>query len=83
MPNTARAISLRPAPTSPARPTISPARTWKLTSWNSPALERPATSRTTSPISASVLGKRSATSRPTICDTICASVVSAVGTVAM
>ena len=40
-PKTARAISLRPAPTRPASPTISPARTWKETPWNSPAVSRP------------------------------------------
>ena len=36
-PKTARAISLRPAPTRPARPTISPARTVKEMSWKVPA----------------------------------------------
>ena len=36
-PKTALAISLRPAPTRPARPTISPARTVKETSWKVPS----------------------------------------------
>ena len=41
MPNTARATSVRPAPTRPARATISPARTSKLISRNTPARLRP------------------------------------------
>ena len=56
-PKTARAISLRPAPTRPARPTISPARTVKLTSWKMPSDSRPSTSRTTSPIRRDGLGE--------------------------
>ncbi len=76
-PNTARAISLRPAPTRPARPTISPARTVKLTSLNVPVEARPSTSRMGAPISATVFGNRSATSRPTIAATSRSTLVSA------
>ena len=45
-PKTVSRISERPEPTRPARPTISPARTAKLTSANSPARVRPSTSST-------------------------------------
>src|SRR5262245_7145611 len=48
-PKTARITSLRPAPTRPANATISPARTWKLTSLNTPWLVRPSTASSTSP----------------------------------
>ena len=48
-PNTARITSLRPAPTRPASATISPARTRKLTSLNTPWLVSPSTSSRTSP----------------------------------
>ena len=41
IPNRTRATSVRPAPTSPANPTISPARTEKLTSSNSPRPRQP------------------------------------------
>ena len=81
-PKTARAISLRPAPTSPARPTISPARTSKLTSWKTPPRSRPSTWRTTSPTGATVFGNRSPTSRPTILATSCSTDVSAIASVA-
>ena len=59
MPKIACASSLRPEPTRPARPTISPARSVRLT----PLVRRPAargraTSRTGSPIVASSFGNR-------------------------
>jgi hypothetical protein len=44
-----RAVSVRPAPTRPAKPTISPLLTEKLTSSNSPVRLSPLTSRRTSP----------------------------------
>ncbi len=47
-PKIARASSVRPEPWSPARPTISPARTWRLTSRSS-AVDRPLTLSRTSP----------------------------------
>ena len=83
IPKTARAISLRPAPTRPARPTISPARTVKEMSWKVPRDCSPLTSSTTSPISAGVLGNRSPTSRPTIRSTIASTSVSAMASVEM
>ena len=66
-PNKTRASSVRPAPTSPASPRISPARTLRVTS-RTPALWHPRsrTSRTTSPGSTNVLGKTADSSRPTI-----------------
>ena len=79
----ARAISLRPAPTSPASATISPERTVKDTSWNSPSWVSPSTTSTSSPITASCFGNRLLTSRPTICLTIFSTVVSLIGLVAM
>ena len=45
-PKIARATSVRPEPTSPARPTISPARTSRLTSFNSGVLRFLTASRT-------------------------------------
>ncbi len=65
-PKTARATSLRPAPTRPASPTISPARTEKEMSWKRPGLVSPSTSSNGSPIVASCFGNSSDTSRPTI-----------------
>ena len=49
MPKTARATSLRPAPTSPASATTSPARTSKEMSTNTPSRVRRSTLSTTSP----------------------------------
>src|SRR5579863_2445303 len=63
--------SVWPLPWTPARPRISPARTWNETSRTdsspcSPATLSPATSSTTSPGLAAVLLTRSCTDRPTI-----------------
>src|SRR4051794_7765419 len=66
MPKIARATSLRPAPTSPARPTISPRRTSKLTSTNTPSRVRRSTLSSGAPISVSSLGKSCDSSRPTM-----------------
>ena len=49
MPKIAWASSVRPAPTSPARPRISPRRSVRSTSANSPSRVSPRTSRATSP----------------------------------
>ena len=57
-------ISVRPAPTRPQKPTISPAWTSKLMSLNTPALPMPRTSSTFSPRGTSSLGYRSFTCRP-------------------
>ena len=70
MPKTARATSLRPAPTSPASATISPARTEKLTSKKTPSRVRRSTRSTGVPISAGCLGNSVLSSRPTIRRTI-------------
>ena len=82
-PKIARATSLRPAPTRPASPTISPARTVKVMSRNTPARVSPSTSSTTSPTSAGSFGNSSVTSRPTIWRTSSSTVVSAIGVVSM
>ena len=72
-PKIARATSDRPEPTRPARATISPARTLNEMFSNWPSRARFSTSRTTSPIVASSLGKSSDTSRPTIARITCGS----------
>ena len=66
MPKIARATSLRPAPTSPASATISPERTSKETSVNTPSLVSRCTASTASPTSASTFGYSAVSSRPTI-----------------
>src|SRR5262245_54970760 len=66
MPKIARATSLRPAPTRPAKATISPARTSKETSVNSPSRVSRSTLSTTLPTSASTFGKTASRSRPTM-----------------
>ncbi len=66
MPKTARATSLRPAPTSPARATISPRRTEKLMSCRTPSRPSCSTCSTTSPAGTWVLGNSWSRSRPTI-----------------
>ena len=66
-PNSTRASSVRPAPTSPARPTISPRLTVRLTSLTPASRDdRPSTSSTGTPMATSRFGKTEATSRPTI-----------------
>ena len=66
-PNSVRASSVRPAPTSPARPTISPARTARLTPWTPPAAQpRSRSSSTTSPGVTAFLGNTADSSRPTM-----------------
>ncbi len=58
--------SVRPAPTSPAKPRISPLRRSKVTFSKAPGEERSSTRRRTSPRGTSCLGKRLVSSRPTI-----------------
>src|SRR5918992_1344391 len=65
-PKTARASSVRPAPTSPAKPRISPERTPKEQSLSTLPRVMPLTRRSTSPISVSGFGYRLPISRPTI-----------------
>src|SRR5258708_6286475 len=81
MPKIARATSLRPAPTRPARATISPRRTWNVMSSKTPALERCCTSRTTSPGAVAVLGNIASRSRPTIDRMMSSIVTSSIGAV--
>src|SRR3954468_9503119 len=78
MPKIARATSLRPAPTSPASATISPARTSSETSKNTPSRGRRSTFSIGSPTSASCFGKSALRSRPTMRRTISSVVMSAV-----
>ena len=66
MPNRARPTSVRRAPTSPAKPRTSPARTSNDTSPKTPSRPSPRTSRTTSPGSPGVRWKKSLRVRPTI-----------------
>lgn len=73
-PKTTFASSVRPAPTSPASPTTSPARAEKLTSWCQAECS-PRTSSTTSPTVRWERVKVSSSSRPTISRTISSSVV--------
>src|SRR3954452_1156802 len=75
MPKIARATSLRPAPTSPARPTISPARTSKETSKNTPSRVSRSTLSTGAPICASCFGNSALSSRPTIRRTMSSGVI--------
>lgn len=78
-PNTARATSVRPAPTRPARPTISPRRTSNDTSVKTPSRVSRRTLRATSPASTSCLGYSSSRSRPTIRRTRSSSVMPSSG----
>src|SRR5215207_5113687 len=78
IPKIARATSLRPAPTSPARATISPARTSKLMSKKTPSRVRRCTRSTAAPISVSCLGNSALSSRPTIRLTISSGVIAAI-----
>ena len=55
MPNSTRAISVRPLPTSPPKPRISPARSSNETSSKAPSRERPFDLKTTAPGSPSVV----------------------------
>ena len=71
------AVSLRPLPTKPASPTISPARTEKEISRVKGGRFSLRTSSTTSPICATCLGKRFSILRPTIMLINSASLVSA------
>ena len=65
-PNNASATFERPEPTRPATPRISPARSSKLTSRNTPSTARSFTASTTSPIGTSSFGNICVISRPTI-----------------
>ena len=65
-PKMVSATLVRPEPTRPARPRISPRRSENDTSRNTPSSVRPRTSSTVSPISACCLGNSSVISRPTI-----------------
>ena len=62
----ARATSVRPAPTRPLRPTISPLRTSKLMSVKRPGLVRFSTLSATSPIEALCFFMYSRSGRPII-----------------
>ena len=55
-PKSDRITSVLPAPISPAKPTISPFRTWKLTFWYPPAPLKFSTFSSVSPISTSSFG---------------------------
>ena len=69
-PKIACATSLRPAPTMPATPTISPARTSRLMSWKSRPEDSPCTRSRQGPGSCCRwAGVRSSSSRPIICVT--------------
>src|SRR4051812_2279298 len=83
MPNTARATSVRPAPTSPARPTISPCLTSKETSVKTPSRVSRLTVSATSPARTSCLGYSSSRSRPTIRRTRSSSVMPSMGSLAI
>ncbi len=65
-PKTARATSVRPAPTSPARPTTSPACTSKLMSWKTPLRVSPRTDSNASPVSGRSRGYCCSMLRPTM-----------------
>ena len=75
-PKIARVVSVRPAPISPAKPTISPAYTSKFTSRTIRPAFRFRTSKTFSPFSHSTLGNFSLISRPTMLVMISSMVVS-------
>ena len=83
-PKIARATSVRPAPTRPARPRTSPARRERLTS-RTPVAEqpRPRSSSTTSPGAAGFLGNTASRRRPTMSWISSARSTSAIGRVAM
>ena len=66
MPKMARAISVRPEPTKPARPTISPRRSSNETPPKTPRRPSPSALTTTSPISACSFGNSCSSERPTI-----------------
>ncbi len=76
-PNTARTTSVRPAPTSPAIPTTSPACTSKLTSWKTPARPSPSTDSSGAPFSGRWRGYCCSMERPTISRTSSSSGVAA------
>ena len=79
MPKMVSATSVRPEPTRPAMPRISPRRSSKETSRKRSPKARPGTLRMVSPIEGSGLGKRWSISRPTIIATRVCSVTSAIG----
>ena len=66
IPKIARATSVRPAPTRPARATISPLRTSNDTSVKTPSRVSRSTFRTVRPASAGTFGNSASMSRPTI-----------------
>ena len=75
MPKQAWAISERPAPTRPAMPTISPARSEKETSEKTPSSPRPSTRKTSRPGLFALRSAKSVSSgRPTIICTMLAAV---------
>ena len=76
-PNKQRSVSVRPAPISPASPRISPRRNSSVTFCGDRAPLSPFNDSSTSPGVCATVGKRSATPRPTISETICVSVVPA------
>ena len=66
MPQTLSITSVRPAPTRPVKPRISPAWTVKEASLKKPVRLRPSTFSISLPIFTSGLGNRSLISRPTM-----------------
>ncbi len=76
-----RASSVRPAPTNPAKPTTSPARTANPTSSSTPSRRNPRTSSRTGPSVSRAWTKRCDRSRPTIIRTSRSWVASATGNV--
>ena len=79
----ARAISVRPLPTRPASPTISPARTSKEMSWKAGGRLSPRTASTTgaSAGGGTGVGKATSSERPSIAVTRLSEVSSAAGVV--
>ena len=87
--NTARAVSVRPEPSSPARPTISPVRTVSEASDTRRPTARPFTVRTSPPAARAAPEKAvapcfltSARSRPSMVATSCSLLMSAMGATA-
>ena len=81
-PNRTRAISVRPLPTRPPKPRISPARTSSETSAKAPSRARPVAASTTAPGVASRTGYMLLSERPTISRTARSRGISSVGAVA-
>ena len=82
-PNNDSAISVRPDPTRPAKPSTSPWRTANVTSSKAPWRPSPSTLRATSPGSCGTRRKKSESSRPTMSRISVTSVTSPTGFVEM